>query len=81
MCQTILAGQPTADGYALLGMILQAHQVPDGAADAIRRALYLDPNHREALNLALGMALATGQTAVADGLRARLQKLPAEVRS
>lgn len=70
-----LAADPTADGFALLAVVRQARGDHDGAADALRKALYLDPNHRDALTLAELVARARGRTAEADAFRARLGKL------
>jgi chemotaxis protein methyltransferase WspC len=76
-CRATLASAPSADGFALLGIILHAAKEPGPAADALRKALYLDPNHREALALAAGLADAGGNAAQAELLRARLARLPA----
>lgn len=80
ICQTVLTQSPTAQGYALLGVIFQALGQWEEATDALRRALYLEPNHREALIHALTVALAAGQTVQAENYRARLRKLPPEER-
>ena len=76
-CRAALAVAPSADGYALLGVIHNAAKEPGPAADALRRALYLDPNHREALALAAGLADAAGNAAQAKLYRGRLARLPA----
>ncbi|MCZ2341564.1 MAG: hypothetical protein LC104_07175 [Bacteroidales bacterium] len=80
LCQAVLARTPTAQGYALLGVICHARGRLEEATEALRRALYLEPHHREALIHALTVALAAGQTAQAENLRARLRKLTQEER-
>ncbi len=75
-CESSLAANPTADGYALLGVILQASGNLDGAAEALRKALYLDPTHREALMHAELVSRSRGQFAAADAFRARLARIP-----
>lgn len=47
-CERALAAGPSADGYALLGAVHLAAGRPDAAAEAFRKALYLDPDHPDA---------------------------------
>jgi chemotaxis protein methyltransferase WspC len=75
-CEQTLATTPTADGFALLGVIHQAAGNLDAAADAFRKALYLNPTHREALMHAELVSRTRGQTAAADAFRARLARVP-----
>lgn len=75
-CQRIVTVTPSADGYALLGTILLARGDRPAARAALRKALYLDPNHPEALAQSLAAALAEGDATQAAALRARLDKLP-----
>jgi chemotaxis protein methyltransferase WspC len=75
VCRTALQHSPSADGYALLGAILHAAKEYDAASQALRRALYLDPHHREALALAAGLAESAGNTTHAQLLRRRLASL------
>lgn len=75
-CQRIVTRTASADGYALLGTILHARSDRPAARAALRKALYLDPNHAEALGQSLAAALADGDSAQAAALRARLDKLP-----
>ena len=79
-CRTVLTDSPSADGYALLGVLCQTAGEADAAADALRRALYLDPNHRVGLTHALALALAAGRYGLADTYKARLDRLPPEDR-
>jgi chemotaxis protein methyltransferase WspC len=65
---------PSADACSLLGVIQQARGERDAAADAFRRALYLDPNHREALTHAMLLAAERGDVNWADLLRERLAR-------
>jgi chemotaxis protein methyltransferase WspC len=49
-CELWLEANPaSADAHALLGVIRQAGGDPAGAETCFRRALYLDPEHDEAL--------------------------------
>ncbi len=75
-CEQALASAPSADGYALLGVIQQAAGNLDAAAEAFRKALYLNPTHREALTHAELVSRTRGQTAAADAYRARLARVP-----
>jgi chemotaxis protein methyltransferase WspC len=66
---------PSADGYALLGIIQQSLQEDAEAQLNLQRALYLEPNHAEAL---LHLALLhdrQGDHAKARLLRTRLSRL------
>jgi len=67
---------PSADGYCLLGEILQASGVADQAEDAFRKSLYLNPEHRDALTHAMLLLSRRGETARAAALRERLERLP-----
>ena len=65
---------PSAEGYCLLGIIQQARGDQTAASDAFRRALYLDPNHREAMTHAMLLAGGRGDTHRAAALRERLAR-------
>src|SRR5262249_42171234 len=69
---------PAADAYSLLGVIQHARGDPGEAADAFRRALYLDPDHREALTHAMLLAAARGDAGRAAELRQRLARAGGE---
>jgi chemotaxis protein methyltransferase WspC len=74
-CQSHLRGAAaSADAYSLLGVIQQARGDAGAAADAFRRALYLAPDHREALTHAMLLAAQRGDTAQATVLRERLRR-------
>lgn len=64
---------PGADAFSLLGVILQARGDTDEAGDAFRKALYLAPQHREALTHAMLLAAERGDTTRARILRVRLE--------
>jgi len=70
-CQRLIDAGPTADAFSLQGVIHQARGQSVAAAEAFRKALYLDPNHREAL--AHSLALADDSRAAV--LRDRLARL------
>jgi chemotaxis protein methyltransferase WspC len=69
---------PCADVYSLAGVIHQARQDGPAAAGAFRKALYLEPDHREALTHLLLLCQRHGDQAQAAVLRRRLERLAAE---
>ena len=74
-CEGALTAHPdSADGYALLGVILQAEGKTDAAAAAFRKGLYLDPEHPEALAHLLVHAEQRQDAAQAAALRRRLTR-------
>ena len=67
---------PSAEWYSLLGVIdLAAGRAGDAEA-SFRRALYLDPDHREALTHLAMLCERRGDAGPASGLRRRLARLP-----
>lgn len=68
----------TADAFSLLGVIQQARGDRAAAAVAFRKALYLDPAHREALTHAMLLADQQGDTRRAAVLRERLARAGGE---
>jgi chemotaxis protein methyltransferase WspC len=77
-CQAALVAQPSAEGYCLLGVISQVKGDAGAAAEAYRKALYLNPKHRESLTHAMLFHRGRGDVAQADGLRRRLDELGSE---
>jgi chemotaxis protein methyltransferase WspC len=74
-CQAHLrAAGPSADAYCLLGVIQQARGDAGAAAGSYRKALYLAPDHREALTHAMLLAAQRGDAAQAAALRERLRR-------
>ncbi len=71
----VRANALSADGYSLLGLIQQGLGNAPAATEAFRRALYLDPNHREALAHAMLFAERKGDQAWAKTLSDRLRVL------
>lgn len=65
---------PSAEAYALLGIIHQANGETEPAADAFRRALYLDPHHAGALAHAMLLSEAAGRPEQAASFRSRLAR-------
>ena len=65
---------PDADIYALLGVIQQARHLTDEARQHLERALYLAPNHHEALFHLLLLHQERGDEARALVLRRRLER-------
>jgi chemotaxis protein methyltransferase WspC len=79
LCRTIQDRfGPSADVYSLTGIIHQAQQDRPAATQAFRKALYLEPNHREALTHLMLLCRQLGDLAQAELLRKRLERLPAE---
>jgi len=76
-CRLLLGLVPTADAYCLLGILLGATADPERAREAFRKALYLDPHHREALTHSVLAADAKRDSIQAGMYRARLGRLPA----
>jgi chemotaxis protein methyltransferase WspC len=73
--QLIRTGPPSPDLFALLGVVhLAAGRWPD-AADALRKALYLDPDHHEALTHMVVVHEHRGEREPASALRRRLARL------
>jgi len=75
-CRAIVAVAPSADAYCLLGVVLGADGKLDPAGEAFRKALYLDPLHRDALTHGLLIAEAKRDAERAKLYRARLDRLP-----
>ena len=78
-CRALVDLASTAPAYCLLGVVLAAGGKFELAADAFRKALYLDPHHRGALTHSLLIAEAKPDPEQAGMFRARLDRLPAEV--
>jgi chemotaxis protein methyltransferase WspC len=68
---------PSADLYNLMGVILQAKHDLAEATQHFRKALYLDPNHPEALMHLMLLAQMRGDHIQAELLRQRLRRIGA----
>jgi chemotaxis protein methyltransferase WspC len=68
----------SADGFSLLGIIELARGRSDAAGNAFRKALYLDPDHPEALSHMIVLCEQRGETARAAALRRRLARVERE---
>jgi chemotaxis protein methyltransferase WspC len=64
----------TATAYCLMGMICQAGGERERAEDCFRRAVYLDPNHDEALLALALLAERRGDQRAAAGFRRRAER-------
>ena len=75
-CQSHLkeAG-PSADAYSLLGVLQQARGDVGAAAASFRKALYLAPEHREALTHAMLLSAQRGDAGQAAALRERMKRV------
>jgi chemotaxis protein methyltransferase WspC len=75
-CQAHLSvAKPSADAYSLLGVIQQARKERRQAIDCFRKALYLDPQHEEALLHLLLLYQECGDEAAAELLRRKLDRM------
>lgn len=78
-CELLVRTRPTdADALALLGVIHLAAGHSDAAFDALRKALYLNPDHLEAVSNMMALCARRGDTARAAALRRRLDRLTRE---
>jgi chemotaxis protein methyltransferase WspC len=69
---------PSAEAYCLMGLVHQARQDRAAARASFRKALYLDPDHREALVHLMLLYQLQGEHAQAALLRRRLERLAPE---
>ncbi|MBS0657471.1 MAG: tetratricopeptide repeat protein [Verrucomicrobia bacterium] len=77
LCERYLAEQgPAADAYFLLGLVEDARGHTDAAISYYRRALYIDPVHRETLIHYPLVAERAGDVLTASALRERARRLP-----
>ncbi len=81
VCEEALTATPTAGLFGLLGVIHLAAGRRDDAAEAFRKALYLDPDDSDVLTHAIGLYDQLGHRGQADGLRRRLARLLREAPS
>ncbi len=73
-CERSLSLKPSAEAYCLLGVIRDAAGERERAADCFRRAIYLQPDHSEALaHLAIAIER-QGDQAGAERLRSRARQ-------
>ena len=76
--QALQTHGPSARTYCLLGLIREGAGQADGAAGLYRKALYLEPDHRETL-IHLSLLLEKqGKRSAARVLRERLQRVEAQ---
>jgi chemotaxis protein methyltransferase WspC len=79
ICEQMIRSQvELCASYTLLGVIHQAESNPALAADAFRKALYLDPGHAEAITHMIVLCETRGDGQQAAVLRKRLQRLAGE---
>jgi chemotaxis protein methyltransferase WspC len=75
-CKTYLESHLTdVEAYALLGTLYQATANPEQAERYLQKALYLQPNHYEALMQLALLKESQGDTTSAGLLQQRIQKL------
>jgi chemotaxis protein methyltransferase WspC len=78
-CELLVRLSPTdADAVALLGVVHLAAGRADAAFDALRKALYLNPDHAEAVSHMMALCERRGDAARAQALRRRLDRLTRE---
>ena len=75
VCRQLVQIGPSADAFSLLGIIQQSLGASSEANDAFRKALYLDPDHREALTHAMLLSSQLGDETRTAALRERLSRI------
>ncbi len=71
-CERMLVARPTADVFALLGVIHLAANRTGAASEALRKALYLERDHTEAMRHMIVIHEQRGEHALAKALQSRL---------
>jgi chemotaxis protein methyltransferase WspC len=75
-CETFLHHDPScAEAYCLLGQLYQAREQEVEAEQCFRKAVYLQPQHEEALLHLVLLKEQSGDLAMASVLRQRLQRI------
>jgi chemotaxis protein methyltransferase WspC len=74
-CERLLRADPTADGFALLGVIHVAAKRHAEASAAFRKALYLEPDHADALTHMIVLHERRGESEPAAALTRRLARV------
>jgi chemotaxis protein methyltransferase WspC len=77
VCRQLVQIGPSADAFSLLGIIQQSLGAAAEANDAFRKALYLNPDHREALTHAMLLSSRLGDETRTAALRERLTRIGA----
>lgn len=78
LCEREIARRPTPNLFTLLGVIHLAARHTGPATEAFRKALYLDPNHADALTHMAVLCEARGDATQAAALRKRLARVQEE---
>ncbi|MBY0589124.1 methyltransferase domain-containing protein [bacterium] len=73
--EEVSKGRQTPAVFALMGVIHQSRQEVEKAESCFQRALYLAPEHEEALTHLMLLAKGRGDTAQAERLRRRLERV------
>ena len=74
LCEQLNAVGPNADAYHLQGLISDARQDAGAAQQLYRKAIYLQPDHREALLHLAALLAAQGDAAGARRLQERAER-------
>ncbi len=74
LCQQVLAAKPSAEAYCLHGLISGALNEKEASEASFRKALYLEPDNREALTQLALAKEAAGEHEAAKRLRERLNR-------
>jgi chemotaxis protein methyltransferase WspC len=74
LCQQAIAAKPSAEAYCLQGLVQSALNDQSASEASFRKALYLDPDNKEALNQLALIKEAAGDLEGAKRLRERLNR-------
>jgi chemotaxis protein methyltransferase WspC len=77
-CEVAIRVGPTPEGYTLQGVLHLAEGRIDAAAEAFRKALYLDPGHVEAIAQMIVLSDRKGDPTQSSILRRRLARIAGE---
>lgn len=76
LCEKFLQSSPeSADGYFLMGVIFRSSGDDKKSQSMLKKAIYLDPNHEQAISLSLHLAKDRGDTEAVTSYARRLQRV------
>lgn len=76
LCQEYIKTNPeSAQAYYLLGMIHHSQSNLKFAESSLKKAIYLDPNHEQAMTLSMLLAQERGDKVSAESFKRRIQRI------